>query len=49
MRDLTCLDISCINTAVGYMKLLKDKVANFDKQKSRIMKQNKTGSMNELI
>ena len=49
MREPTCLDISCIDTAVGYMKLLKDKVANFDKQNSRIMKQNKTGSMNELI
>ena len=44
MRASTCLDTSCIDTAVGYMKLLKDKVANFDKQNARIMKQNKTGS-----
>ena len=43
-RASTCLDISCIDTAVGYMKLLKDKVANFGKQNARITKQNKTGS-----
>ena len=29
---------------VGYMKLLKDKVANFGKQSARITKQIKTGS-----
>jgi hypothetical protein len=46
MRASTCLDTSCIDTAVGYMKLLKDKVANFDKQNARIVKQNKTGSKN---
>ena len=43
-RASTCLEISCIDTAVGYMKLLKDKVANFGKQNARITKQNKTGS-----
>ena len=45
-RASTCLDISCIDTAVGYMKLLKGKVANFGKQSARITKQNKTGSKN---
>ena len=33
----------CIDTAVSYMKLLKDKISNFEKQLSRMKTQNKTG------
>merc|ERR1711974_314599 len=43
-RDSTCLNFTCIDEAVSYLKLLKDKVANFEKQNARITRQNKTGS-----
>ena len=49
IRASTCLNISCIDTAVGYLRMLKDKVANFDKQIARIGKQNKTGSKKSNI
>merc|ERR1711923_496096 len=42
-RDQTCLNYTCIDNAIGYLKLLKDKVSNFDKQASRMKRQNKTG------
>ena len=43
IRATTCLNYTCIDTAIGYLKMLKDKVANFEKQDARITKQNKTG------
>ena len=49
VRESTCLDISCIDTAVGYLRLLKDRVANFEKQNARIKRQNKTGSKNFIV
>ena len=44
MRASTCLNFTCIDEAVSYLKLLKDRVANFEKQDARITRQNKTGS-----
>merc|ERR1719195_112093 len=38
----SCLSYTCIDTAISYLKLLKDRVANFDKQNARIARQNKT-------
>ena len=43
IRASTCLNYTCIDTAISYLKMLKDRVANFDKQDARITKQNKTG------
>merc|ERR1711892_728039 len=34
---------TCFTTAISYMKIWKDNIANFDKQKTRMIKQNKTG------
>ena len=39
----TCLSTECVDTAVSYLKLLKDKIGNFEKQFSRMKVQNKTG------
>ena len=44
IRASTCLNFTCIDEAVSYLKLLKDRVANFEKQDARITRQNKTGS-----
>ena len=44
IRSSTCLNYTCIDEGVSYLKLLKDKVANFEKQNARITRQNKTGS-----
>ena len=44
LRDSTCLNFTCINEAVSYLRLLKDRVANHEKQNARITRQNKTGS-----
>ena len=43
----SCLNYTCIDTAISYLKLLKDRVANFDKQNSRISRQNKTATGKE--
>merc|ERR1711892_643114 len=34
---------TCFTTAISYMKIWKDNVANFEKQQNRMTKQNKTG------
>ena len=39
----TCLDTDCVDTAVLYLKLFKDKISNYEKQFKRIKTQNKTG------
>jgi len=39
----TCLNTDCMDTAVSYLKLFKDKISNFEKQWSRLKTQNKTG------
>ena len=44
LRDSTCLNFTCIDEAVSYLRLLKDRVANYEKQNARITRQNKTGS-----
>ena len=44
IRSSTCLNFTCIDDAVSYLKLLKDRVANHEKQNARITRQNKTGS-----
>ena len=38
------LNETCFSQAIFFMKLWKDTVANFKKQKSRMTKQNSTGS-----
>ena len=43
-RDSTCLSFLCIDDAVAYLKLLKDRAANHEKQHSRVQRQNNTGS-----
>merc|ERR1712038_36787 len=40
----SCLSTSCVDTAVAAMKLLKDKVDNFEKQEKRISKKANIGS-----
>merc|ERR1712073_128085 len=40
----TCLSTTCVDTAVAAMKLLKDKVDNFEKQEKRISKKSNIGS-----
>ena len=37
------LTTDCVDTAVSYLKLLKDKVSNYEKQVSRMKTQRKTG------
>ena len=37
-KNSTCLPTTCVNIAVQAMKLIKDKVANFEKQDKRITK-----------
>merc|ERR1719477_187616 len=37
-RATTCMNETCINTAMSYMKIMKDKVSNFLRQKTRIGK-----------
>merc|ERR1712223_2330254 len=44
IRSSSCLNFTCIDTAVSYLKLLKDRVANHEKQNARITRQNKTGT-----
>jgi len=39
----TCLSTDCVDTAVTYLKLLKDKIGNFERQLKRMKTQNKTG------
>ena len=39
----TCLSTDCVDKAVSYVKLLKDKIGNYDKQLNRMKSQNKTG------
>ena len=41
-RAGTCMPETCIDTGVTYMKIMKDRVANFLSQKSRIEKYNQT-------
>ena len=42
--DLTCLSTACLDNAVKAMKLLKDKVLNFEKQEKRISKKSNIGA-----
>jgi len=37
-RATACMNETCINTAMSYMKIMKDKVSNFLRQKTRIGK-----------
>ena len=39
----TCVGDTCITNAINYMKMMKDKVANYLQQKSRMTRQNGTG------
>ena len=41
-RSGSCMPETCIDTGVAYMKIMKDRVANFLSQKSRIVKYNQT-------
>merc|ERR1711923_21652 len=41
-QSSSCMNETCINNAMSYMKLMKDRVANFLAQKSRIAAFNKT-------
>merc|ERR1712088_1091967 len=43
-RQSECLATSCVDNAVKAMKLLKDKVLNFEKQEKRIAKKSNIGS-----
>ena len=38
-----CLTTECLDKAVSYLKLLKNKIGNYDKQLKRMKSQNKTG------
>ena len=42
-RSSTCLNTTCVNNAVQAMKMLKDKVANFETQNKRITKKSGIG------
>ena len=43
-RQSDCsVSTDCVDTAVSYLKVLKDKIGNFDKQLNRMKTQNKTG------
>merc|ERR1719400_371183 len=42
-RASTTLDDTCFESAMHYMKVWKDIVGNFEKQRKRMVKQNKTG------
>ena len=42
-RDSTCLSTTCVDNAVKAMKLMKDKVVNFEKQDKRISSKSRTG------
>ena len=42
LRKNKCLAVSCVDTAISYLRLLKDKVANYERQTKRVSKQNKT-------
>ena len=42
-RNSTCLSFLCIDDAVAFLKLLKDRAANHEKQHARVQRQNKTG------
>merc|ERR1712241_1110862 len=37
-RQDSCMNETCINTAMSYMKMMKDKVSNFLRQKTRVGK-----------
>jgi len=41
-RATRCMNETCINTAMSYMKIMKDKVSNFLRQKTRIGKHQTT-------
>merc|ERR1719225_880738 len=41
-RQNKCMNESCINTAMSYMKIMKDKVSNFLRQKTRVSKYSTT-------
>merc|ERR1712088_1184248 len=41
-RQDTCMNETCINTAMSYMKIMKDKVSNFLRQKTRVSKYSTT-------
>merc|ERR1712115_365531 len=43
-RAETCMNETCINTAMSYMKIMKDKVSNFLRQKTRVSKYSTTSS-----
>ena len=43
VRDSTCISTTCVNNAVIALKLLKDKVVNFEKQEKRISKKSGIG------
>merc|ERR1712037_750853 len=38
VRSSSCMNETCINTAMSYMKIMKDRVSNFLRQKTRITK-----------
>merc|ERR1712088_314694 len=40
--DSGCMNETCINTAMSYMKIMKDKVSNFLRQKTRVIKYSTT-------
>merc|ERR1712038_1193675 len=40
--DSGCMNETCINTAMSYMKIMKDKVSNFLRQKTRVSKYSTT-------
>merc|ERR1719361_2861620 len=42
-RDSTCLSTTCVDNAVKAMKLMKDKVVNYEKQDKRISSKSSTG------
>lgn len=43
-RAETCMNETCINTAMSYMKIMKDKVSNFLRQKTRVGKYSTTSA-----
>merc|ERR1719477_204628 len=43
-RATACMNETCINTAMSYMKIMKDKVSNFLRQKTRVGKYSTTSA-----
>ena len=45
----SCLALTCVDTAVDYLRLWKDKVTNYERQSRRISKQSKTLGNNKYM